>query len=128
MQSSGEHNTQMVEKISHKSVVSIPPVLLKFLFVGIEPVFNFYNLFKFEPMHLFSLGISKILKVCAISMLTDESRSPTSILYATGKSKLFKAIRRLVMGQLNGFLRKVKLRSPRFVFGLDVFKKKTGAV
>lgn len=53
-----------MEKLTDQSLLPHTPILYTFSFVGITRCVDFYFLFRVEEMHLFSLGISRMLKGC----------------------------------------------------------------
>ena len=54
-----------VEEVNSLSMFSIPPVLSNFPLVGIHESVDIYAISRFEPLHNFPLGISKMLKECS---------------------------------------------------------------
>lgn len=56
MHPSNERNTQLIEAVSLKPILSIPLVLSEFPFVATESSLDICNLFKVRPMHFSVLG------------------------------------------------------------------------
>lgn len=56
------------------SMQSLLPILSSFFFVIIHSLVDMYAVFRFEPTHFLSLGISKLLKDCDLNMLSAPDR------------------------------------------------------
>lgn len=83
------------------------PVLSDFPFVGCSTKLDIYSIFGTEPMHVFHLGISKMLKQCACDMLKSEDRTTDRMKVTRAGSRCFKpfsTIRNTVIRQMNGFI------------------------
>ena len=81
------------------------------------PSFNFYKLFRFELLHNFHLGISKLLKVCIIHRLQSENLFTTAA--STGNSsKSFKSVQLSVLRGINSLL--ATIERDYFVPGLTI--------
>lgn len=89
------------------------PISAAFSFVGIHPELNeIHAQFRFEQMLIRSLRIFKHLKQCMFSYLSDSQRKSALILFSTSESRLFNAVWRLVLRQINLFLKGTKSCSP----------------
>lgn len=76
-----------------------------FPFVGIHPMADIYAIFDFDPMHVLSLGRSKLLKECFVLMLSDEMESKSVVQTMSRVNKTFRELRILVLQALNKFLK-----------------------
>lgn len=52
-------HSNVVEKIKQKSILSILPVFLTFSLLKLQKCVKIYSIFRFEPMHVLLLGVSK---------------------------------------------------------------------
>jgi len=113
------------KQLYNMSMLEIAPVLSKFPFVGICPCVDSFAIFRLEPMHPFSLGISKLIKHCAYNMLLDESRKSSSMLTAR-EAEPFAVVRRKILFCLNKFLREVEKGSAGMGLQVDFSKGECG--
>lgn len=116
----------VMEDLKQFSMLSIPPVLSAFPMIGVHPCVDIYDIFRFEPMHNLSLGVSKMLKDCATIMLRDENRTSPAMITSSGAPRTFKHIRRSVLHALNDFLCDVEKRSPGYGIHCDYSKGECG--
>lgn len=70
----------MEQTLIKKSMHPCLPILDRFPFAGIHPSVHVYVVFRLEPMHVLSLGISKLLEECVLNMLSDSERKKSLIL------------------------------------------------
>lgn len=61
-----------------------PPVWHHFSFVRVHQSIEVYAIFRFEPMHLFSLGLSKMPKERFFNYLSDQYRTSLALTYQSG--------------------------------------------
>lgn len=90
----------------------VMPVLSTVLSVGVRSSLYIHLLFDFDPIQVLSLGTSKLLKECFISMLGNAERTTCAMKKRLGSSRIFKSIKRFVLESLNRFLRKMSCVSP----------------
>lgn len=114
------------DKLKQMSMLPLLPVLSSFPLVAIHPCNDIYNIFRFEPMHFLSLGISKMLKECAVEMLKDENRTTSAILSRAGEPRTFKFVRKRVLRCLNEFLRDVESSSRGYGLHVDFSSGESG--
>lgn len=70
---------------------------------------NMYNLFGFEPMHAFDLGISKELKKCVFRRLGSEKLVINGV---ERKGRTFKTSRTAILRACNEMLKRIDIQSP----------------
>ncbi|MEM9680054.1 MAG: hypothetical protein AAF901_06990 [Bacteroidota bacterium] len=99
--------TVAIKVMDDESMVPVRPALSDFPFVGITPVLDIYNIYSVEPMHLFHLGISKMLKICATDRLKSLALETYNMTKNRGYSIPFQSIRTVVIKQLNYFIEEV---------------------
>lgn len=116
----------VVEQLDERSMLSIRPVLSNFPLVGIHSCVDLYTIFRFEPMHGLSLGVSKLLKECAIALLGDSSRASSSMVTGKGAMRGFPFIRKQVLFIMNTFLRETEMTSPGYGLQVDFSKGELG--
>lgn len=126
MKDLGTGDERTVEQFKQLPMISIPPVLSHFPLVGIHPCVDTYEIFKFEPMHSLSLGVSKLLKECCAAMLSYASRNSSAMRTAAGTCRPFNHIRRSVLSLLNEFLRETESDSAGYGLHLDYSKGECG--
>lgn len=99
-----------VEDYFHKnSMQKVPPVLVSFPKLAIHPSVDMYAVFRYEPMHNLSLGVSNILKLLLFTIVKDCYRTSKSICTMYGAPKPFNALRKYIFHKLNRCCRKVKV-------------------
>lgn len=91
--------------LKSQSMMNYMPILSTFPLTTSTDTFDIYKIFTVEPLHLFHLGISKLIKQCAC----DRLKSTEKRTYAMGgeNGKTFSFIRNSVLRQMNGFLEDV---------------------
>lgn len=103
-------------------MIPLPPVISKFPFVGIHPLFDIYSIFVFEPMQNLSLHISKLLKEFLVSYLKDYKKVRKSITTIYGEGKIMYLIKKPDVLLLNNFIRDVQWSSPGYLLNVDFYK------
>lgn len=91
------------QKIAELSILKIPPILQDFPLVRVHESVDVYALFRFEPTHCLSLGLSKLLNECHYNYSSDSNRSSTSVTFSSGKPKHFPMIKKLFSESLITF-------------------------
>lgn len=70
------HEGLQANKMMHKFLMPpVRPVLISFPFNEFDPSVEIHSFFREAPRHVFSPGISKIVKECLINMLEDDQRT-----------------------------------------------------
>lgn len=113
------------EEFQRKSMLSIPPLLSTFPMMSIHSSVDLYTLFRFEPMHNLSLGISKLLKECCVLMLKDSERTSPAMCTMTGVPRPFNFIRKEVLHTLNKLLACIQRSSSGYGLQVDFSKGET---
>lgn len=113
------------EEFQSKSMLSIPPILSQFPCMSLHPSVDIYTLFRYEPMHNLSLGISKLLKECCVYMLKDTERSSPAMCTMAGLPRSFNTIRKEILHCLNKLLRNVQRSSSGYGLHVDFSKGET---
>lgn len=72
------------ETLKNVFLCPLLPVVSTFPFVGIRSLVGLYTMFRQKPMHVFSLGVSEMLKECLIAKLGDQRRMTSSIKSSRG--------------------------------------------
>lgn len=103
-------------------MLCILPVFSRFAFMGVSPVVDIYAIFRVEPMHTLSLGISKNLKECAVMILKDEERTSSAIPFLNWTARTFNKMKKAILNVLNRFLSEVEKNSAGY--GLRVHYSK----
>lgn len=103
-------------------MLSWPPVLSNFVMVGITPCMDVYAIFRYEPMHDFSLGITNMMKECYINMLGCWTKTSSALVMTSRVPSSFLAIKRTVLARLNGFLQKTEKKSIGLQLSIDLSK------
>lgn len=105
----------MKSEFEHFSMIRLPPVLSKFPWAGIESCSDILGIFRFEPMHVSSLEISRLLKVCLINFLDlgDTDRRSQALPKKNGYSKTIKKTRNVFLQYLNKYLKDIAESSSR---------------
>lgn len=81
------------EELASMSMPSTLPVLSSFTMMGIHPRVDNYSIFCVEPIRNISLGVSRILKECTVSILRDDTRTTSAIQLQSGADHTFKRLR-----------------------------------
>lgn len=66
-------------------MLTTAPILSIFPFAGVHPSVKLYAIFRFEPMHVLSLGVSNMIKECLVNILGDASKSICELEIAQNK-------------------------------------------
>ena len=119
----GEESRHELEDLS---MHSLPPVLSKFPHAGIHPCVDSYSIFRFEPLHNFSLGVSKLIKECASDLLRDEKRFTSNITKKDGTARSFSQVRKKILHTVNRFLQEVEQTSKGHGIHVDYSKGVVG--
>lgn len=110
------------EVLAQRSMLPIPPILHTFPHIGLHPCVDIYRVFRCEPMHVFSLGLSPLLKECMCSMLKDENRVTKAMMTTSGGFKSFRAVRKPILREANLFLSSAQSSSPGYGLRTDFSK------
>lgn len=108
------------------SILPLPLVGYGFPFAETDELTYPYYILKVEPMHMFSLGISKTLMECVCTLLKYEERPSTSMPYVSMQRRPFKRIRKTILATLNAFLRLAQTSSPGYGLHVDFSKGECG--
>ena len=126
----GEESVQVIEKarklrkefrgreadgiLHDHSLIEQIPFLNDFPFVGATDVLDLHNIFHFEPLHNFHLGISKELKRCLSERLRAEHISSSALPTKRGKkrSSSFRMLRLTILFGINKMLAHIQRVSP----------------
>lgn len=92
------------EKISELSLPSKNTGLASFLFLSVHRCVKICEVFCLEPVQFLSVGISKPLKECLVSILKDESRVSTAMNLGRWASRKLGQIQKTVLVAINSFL------------------------
>lgn len=90
--------------LDSRSMHGMPPFLVAFLFVGSKPSLDIYQSFTVKPLHLFHLGISRMLKQCMSGMLLSKERFRGRPVKGAIYLKSFSCRRNEITKQLNRFV------------------------
>lgn len=85
--SRSEKNTAAEDNIKIFSIHPVLPVLSWFPFIGRHPCVALYTIFQPEPMHLFSLEISEMLKKCLVDILGDSRKTSSAVRIAQRQNR-----------------------------------------
>lgn len=97
-------NESVLNIFKTRSMRPISPVLMGFPMVCVHYSVDVYRTFRSDPMNLFSLAMSRLLKECTSIMLGDESMCTSAMMTGTGSSRTFKQVGESGLHQLNIFL------------------------
>lgn len=92
-------------ELQQRSMLPIAPVISRFPFTGVRSLVNLYEVFRFEPIHMLLLDISKLLNECSVLYLLDPSGVFSAMSYRSSKPKPFGEIRKTVHKLLNELLK-----------------------
>ena len=81
------------------------PSLSSWPFSECHSLLDFYNCCSFEPMYSFHLGLSKLLKTCAMLRLQSDQLKSSTMLTKAGQLRQFSRIRTHVLRSCNIFLK-----------------------
>lgn len=99
-----------------------PPLLHTFRIVGFHPTVHIYAVFRVDPMHVLSLGVSKLLKEFLINMSSNDKRTTISMRKSIGNCKGFDQTTTIVPSEQNTIPRLVAKQSPGFDPPVDASK------
>lgn len=95
----------VAEKLTYQSLLLFPPILRAFPFVGITRCVDKYSLFRVEPMHLFSLDISRMLEDCLWNFLGDSTRTRQALKFTIKNNEWsLSSLRRFILRDLSSFV------------------------
>ena len=117
-------NRETLEELATLSMHPILPVFADFPFVGIHESVDIYSIFDYDPMHVLSLGISRLLKECLWELLDDSNRKTSALRTSNGSKKTYKAAKRFVLQSMNHFLLETIESSPGFQMRVNLNKEK----
>ena len=104
--------------LKDRSMHDIRPVLMDFPFMGSAPILDVFQMFSLEPMHVLHLGLSKMLKNCALERLKSIDRTTTKWYTPGPASRTFNSIRTRLIRQLNKFVEKTTIECDGVRLGL----------
>lgn len=94
--------------------------------VGVHSSVDLYRIFRCDPMHLLSLGVSRLLNECTSTMLRDENTCTAAMTITAGASRTFQRVRKSILHQVNIFLRDVEQNSVGHGLHVDFSKGECG--
>lgn len=89
--------------LDEMSVVPGDPDLVSVPFARIHEGVDVYVIFRFEPLHNLSLGVSRLLKKFICNMLGDKSRETGAMKTRSGINTSPEAVEALILSPLNMF-------------------------
>ena len=108
------------KKLDDISVQPIIPVLSQFPFVGATPYLDIYGLFSVEPMHVFHLGVSRMIKDAATDRLRCNELRTDHYRTVDRRMRSFPSIRPAILRQVNAFVDEVSRKSDGTPIGLYI--------
>ena len=90
--------------LDDKSIHPLIPVLSDFPFVGATSYLDIYALFSVEPMHVFHLGVSRLLKEVAAERLRSTELTTTNYRTVYRTTRTFSSIRNAILRHVNRFI------------------------
>lgn len=111
-----------LDKCVELFMLPIKPIIIDFPFMGIKPCVDIYSIFGKKPIHLLSMGISKMLKSCASEMMKNDSQSSSSFRTARGIHRTVLVLRRKVFHIHNSLLKENEQNSVGFSIRIHYFK------
>lgn len=102
----GEKETQLANnKPQQRSMLPIDIDLSQFPLIGIHISVDIYAIFRFGPMHLHLIGISKLLKECLVLNFSDRSWVFSAMRYRSSQPNSICAMRKSVLKLFNELLK-----------------------
>lgn len=120
MLNSSQNNTKKaIQKLPEKSFLSLPPILATFWFRDVVRCVVIYSIFRIKPMHLFSFGMSRMLKECLQNFLENPNK-PNSAFKTVRRNHdiSFHTIRCSLLKDWNSFIQ-------RYVMSYSELSKRT---
>lgn len=94
-----------IKKLSKNSLLGPPSILTTFPFSSVKRCVNMYSIFRIEPIHLFSFGITRMLEENLWNLFEVPNKTSSAIKTVGGNlDKPFRTIRRSVFRNLNIFI------------------------
>lgn len=110
-----EYKGKSADELLHQhSLVEQVPSLQSFPFIGLTSVLDLHEIFNFEPLHNFHLGISKELKRCLSERLKSEDLYSSALPTKGGNNRTasFRTLRLTILFAINRMLTHIQTHSP----------------
>lgn len=84
-----------------RSMLPMSPVLTELPMAGVHSLVELYRIFRFDPMHVLSLGLSRLLKECTSTSPRDEYMRTSAMMSSTGSCRTFEHVKTSVLHYMN---------------------------
>lgn len=99
------HKLDTQFKFQELLMLSVIRILHLFSLVGVHSSVAIYVIFMFNPMHVLSLGISRLFKECLINVLDDTEATINTFKSKSDTLESFKQVEIYVLSKVNIFLK-----------------------
>lgn len=96
------------------------PLLWDFTFVGMTPYFDVYLIFIVEPMNLFHLGVSRMIKEAAMERLRCTMKTTDHYKNIQRSVRTFESLQLPIIRQINKFVKEISTQADGAPLGLCV--------
>lgn len=100
-------DSDAMKELNWFSIPRLLPLISPSQFVGIHSSVDVYSTVSFVLLHVFYLGVSKLVKVCSAQYLMDAHQKCSSITTSSRTFGYIASTRRMLWYMLNHFLKKV---------------------
>lgn len=117
-----DKNSACNEKLQGLSLHDDNPLLNYFTQVVMIPILDIFAVFKLEPRHVFSLGISELFKECLLNYLCDFPCTSQCMCSTFRQPKTYNVFWRRILELIHNSLRDAELQSPGKGLKIDLSK------
>ena len=106
-----EMKRKMSVQLNELSQHPMYPAFHDFPYTNFVPVLDLYRTHSIDPMHVFHIGISKLLKLLLCMLLKETTDTTEAVRTADNKPRLIRSLRTPILHQLNRLIEAVSTRT-----------------
>ena len=114
--------------LKSRSTTEQVPLFMRWPFLTLHPILDFYECLSYEPMHNLPLGVGKLIKICIPLRLSSKTLFSSELCTANGAPRSFSSIKNTVLRSVNFALKRIQSESATPGFQVDFSSGKSSSI